>query len=159
MNMDFTLENDMLLFVTVSIPSGANVLGGDASSQRDDCGQVRFLRHRTGLEDLKVPRKTWPQRMSQRPGLFLALESGVTLATNRFWAGFSFRGCTILKCCSCGPSTREAGTAHLMQCDFMWIENSTARKKKFSNNICTRYWRHPIMLSAAEQRWVVLSLL
>lgn len=47
--------------------SGADVLGGDASPQGDDCGQVRFLRHRPGLEGLLGLRnpKTIPT-----PGLF-----------------------------------------------------------------------------------------
>lgn len=40
---------DCLIFFFFS-PSGTNVLGGDASSQRDGCGQARLLPHWPGLE-------------------------------------------------------------------------------------------------------------
>lgn len=43
----------------VSLSSGADVLGGNASPQRDDCGQVGFLPHWPELEDLTVPSNTW----------------------------------------------------------------------------------------------------
>lgn len=41
------LLQHVVCFVVVSLPSssGADVLGGDASPQRDDGGQVRFLPH------------------------------------------------------------------------------------------------------------------
>lgn len=46
---------------SVSSPSGADVWGGDASAQRDDSGQVGFLRHRTVLEPPATARKTESQ--------------------------------------------------------------------------------------------------
>lgn len=63
-NMAFFYHTSFVVVVT-PLSSGADVLGGDASPQGDDCGQVRFLRHRPGLEDLLQNPKTIP-----KPGLF-----------------------------------------------------------------------------------------
>lgn len=55
----FVFEYRCYIYLFVSLSSGANVLGGDASSKRDDCGQVRFLLHRPGLDDTPEPWLLW----------------------------------------------------------------------------------------------------
>lgn len=64
--MAFIYDTSFVVVVT-SLSSGADVLGGDASPQGDDCGQVRFLRHRPGLEGLQVLQNP---KMIPTPGLF-----------------------------------------------------------------------------------------
>lgn len=62
-----------MLHLLLSSCSGADVLGGDASSKGDDCGQVRFLPHRPGLKKQD------------------SVSQGKTVVTNRSWVRF-YRG-------------------------------------------------------------------
>lgn len=63
----FFSDTNFVVVVVTSLSSGADVLGGDASPQGDDRGQVRFLRHRPGLEGLQVLQNP---KMIPTPGLF-----------------------------------------------------------------------------------------